>query len=210
MGEKACFGARAEQVDFEPVHRLDPGDQIVGEHLDGRHRAGLEKRLEDHEGLCGIVRVVAGLEVAGDDVVLGAVEERVDVPEAGADLLAGPQFARHAEGVAEHHAGQSAGDSVFNRHVLCVRKWRWALAHARDGPQDFRSRIVAEVGLCVTCRMRGIPLYECRFNHFRGIPHPMRSVGWGWIAGRASARQFLPLNIPLYDSIERPSPTETA
>ena len=26
----------------------------------------------------------------------------------------------------------------------------------------------------------------------------MRSVGWGWIAGRASARQFLPLNIPLY------------
>ena len=155
MGEKACLGTRAEQVDFEPVHRLDPGDQIVGEHLDGRHRAGLEKRLEDHEGLCGIVRVVAGLEVAGDDVVLGAVEERVDVPEAGADLLAGPQFARHAEGVAEHHAGQSAGYSVFNRHVLCVRKWRWALAHARDGPQDFRSRIVAEVGLCVTCRMRG-------------------------------------------------------
>ena len=49
-----------------------------------------------------------------------------------------------------------------------------------------------------------------RLNHFRGIPHPMRSVGWGWIAGRASARQFLPLNIPLYDSIERPSPTETA
>ena len=41
-----------------------------------------------------------------------------------------------------------------------------------------------------------------RLNHFRGIPHPMRSVGWGWIAGRASARQFLPLNIPLYDSIE--------
>ena len=36
------------------------------------------------------------------------------------------------------------------------------------------------------------------FNNFRGIPHPMRSVGWGWIAGRASARQFLPLNIPLY------------
>ena len=27
-----------------------------------------------------------------------------------------------------------------------------------------------------------------RFNHFRGIPHPMRSVGWGWIAGRALAR----------------------
>ena len=23
------------------------------------------------------------------------------------------------------------------------------------------------------------------FNNFRGIPHPMRSVGWGWIAGRA-------------------------
>ena len=36
------------------------------------------------------------------------------------------------------------------------------------------------------------------FNSFRGIPHPMRSIGWGWIAGRASARQFLPLNIPLY------------
>ena len=36
------------------------------------------------------------------------------------------------------------------------------------------------------------------FNNFRGIPHPMRSVGWGWIAGRASARQFLPLNILLY------------
>ena len=59
-----------------------------------------------------------------------------------------------------------------------------------------------------------------RFNHFRGIPHPMRSVGWGWIAGRALARLqlysieygsgALPLNIPLYDSIERPSPTETA
>ena len=27
-----------------------------------------------------------------------------------------------------------------------------------------------------------------RLNHFRGIPHPMRSVGWGWIAGRALAR----------------------
>ena len=100
MGEKACLGTRAEQVDFEPVHRLDPGDQIVGEHLDGRHRAGLEKRLEDHEGLCGIVRVVAGLEVAGDDVVLGAVEERVDVPGSGRGPSAGPQFARHAEGVA--------------------------------------------------------------------------------------------------------------
>ena len=30
-----------------------------------------------------------------------------------------------------------------------------------------------------------------RLNHFRGIPHPMRSVGWGWIAGRALARQQL-------------------
>ena len=109
-----------EQIDFEPVHRFDPGDQIVGEHLDGRHRAGLEERLEDHEGLSGVVRVVAGLEIAGDDVVFGAVEEGVDVPEAGAHLFAGPEFARHAQGVAEHHAGECAGDFVFDRHVVCV------------------------------------------------------------------------------------------
>ena len=44
-----------------------------------------------------------------------------------------------------------------------------------------------------------------KFNNFRGIPHPMRSVGWGWIAGRALARQFLPLKKPWF---ETPHPAE--
>ncbi len=33
---------------------------------------------------------------------------------------------------------------------------------------------------------------------YRGIPHPMRIVGWGWIAGRALARQFLTFDVLLY------------
>ena len=110
--KKARLRARAEKIDFEAVHRLHPLDQTVGEDTHGRNGFVVEKRLKDHEGLGGVVRVVARLEVAGDDVVFGTVKESVDRTEALAHLGARPQFSGHAEGVAQNHAGDGAGDAV--------------------------------------------------------------------------------------------------
>ena len=48
----------------------------------------------------------------------GVPSKRVDVPEARADLPAGPEFAGDAEGVAQHHAGDCAGDAVDEDAVV--------------------------------------------------------------------------------------------
>ena len=55
-----------------------------------------------------------------DDVVFGTVDKAVDVPEASAHLFPRPEFARNTQGIAEHHAGKSAGNMIegCSRHYV--------------------------------------------------------------------------------------------
>ena len=112
MGGKRGLGTRSQEIYLKAVHRADPLKQIISKNFRRRHCARLEKRIEDDKSLRGIVGIVAGLEVAGHDVVGRTVKEVLDPSEASANLFAGPEFTRNAERVTEHHAGKRAGNAV--------------------------------------------------------------------------------------------------